>query len=286
MPSPQTLRDDDTLTRAPLRVVVHGAAGRMGEGIIAACAQRDDMRVIAAIERADHPRQGQHMVPRAPVISADLTAALAAGADILIDFSAPAAMITAAHAAAAAGVPFLTGTTGLTLDHTAALQLLAAQIPVLAAPNMSLGVNLLHGLVAQASRALGAEWDIEVFELHHRYKRDAPSGTALNLAHSAAAAQANARTLQPVRSGPDAPRRPDEIGLSAARGGDVVGEHTVFFLGDGERIELTHRATDRLIFVNGALRAARWLATASPGFYSMQDVLFSDPAQAPKPDVA
>lgn len=266
------LSDHSTTAQTPIRVAVYGAAGRMGEGILAACAMNEGFEVVAALVRQNHPRLGEHVVAHAPALSADLQKALG-GADVLVDFSSPGGMLVALEAAEAAGVPFVTGTTGLALEHHARLQKAAATIPVIAAPNMSLGVNLLQGLVARATRAL-EDWDVEIFELHHKFKRDAPSGTALGLARAAAAAVTPERALQRVREGGEALRQQNEVGLAALRGGDVVGEHTVFLLGEGERIELTHRATNRMIFVYGALRAVKWVVGQEVGLYSMQDVLF------------
>ncbi len=193
------LSDRSTTTQSPIRVAVYGAAGRMGEGILAACTMNDEFEVVAALVRPDHPRQGEHVVARAPALSSDLGKALG-GADVLVDFSSPAGMLVALEAAEAAGVPFVTGTTGLALEHHTRLQKASAVIPVIAAPNMSLGVNLLQGLVARATQALG-DWDVEIFELHHRFKRDAPSGTALGLARAAAMAVTPERALQRVREG-------------------------------------------------------------------------------------
>jgi 4-hydroxy-tetrahydrodipicolinate reductase len=256
----------------PAGVVVCGALGRMGRRILALCHADPELRLAGATVRPGSPQAGSQV--HGVTLREDLPAA-ATGADVIIDFTTPVHAIGAARLAADAGVALVVGTTGLGADAHAALEAAAQRVPVVWAPNMSVGVNLLAALVDRASRALGAGWDAEIVELHHRHKRDAPSGTALALAEAAA----RARGLDPhaarrsVRDG-DVGARPDgEIGVMALRGGDVVGEHTVFFLGGGERLELTHRATDRDVFARGALRAARWAVGRPPGLYGMREVL-------------
>ena len=196
-------------------------------------------------------------------------------ADVVIDFTTPAASLAHAKACAARKVALVVGTTGFSAQAKAELAGFAATIPILMAPNMSVGVNVLFRLVAEAARALGSAYEVEIFELHHRNKKDAPSGTALRLAEVAA----HALGLDPQtaavydRHGDTGERKPGTIGLQTLRGGDVVGEHTVLFLADGERLELTHRATSRENFARGAVRAARFLVGKPPGLYDMQDVL-------------
>jgi 4-hydroxy-tetrahydrodipicolinate reductase len=179
------------------------------------------------------------------------------------------------RAAAAAGVRIVVGTTGLGPEDKQVLAEAATKTPVVFAPNMSVGVTVLLKLVADAARALGPGYDIEIVEAHHKAKRDAPSGTALRLAE--AAAEGAGRDLGKVgryeRHGDIGPRTPDEIGIQTIRGGDVVGDHTVFFLGLGERVEITHKASSRDTFARGAVRAAEWLASKGPGLYDMRDVL-------------
>jgi 4-hydroxy-tetrahydrodipicolinate reductase len=205
----------------------------------------------------------------------DRPAEMFAAVDAVIDFTAPAA--TAAHAALAAeaGCAFVAGTTGLEDEHRAALRAAAKRVPVVWAPNMAAGVNLLFALTERVAQALGPEFDIEIVETHHRHKVDAPSGTALALGEAAAAGRGVA--LRDVReSGRDGitgARARGAIGFASLRGGDVVGDHTVVFAGAGERIELTHRAASREIFANGAVRAALWTAGRAPGLYGMKDVL-------------
>ena len=193
---------------------------------------------------------------------------------MVIDFTAPAASLEHAKVCAGRGVALVVGTTGLSAGQKDELRGAGRKVPVLLAPNMSVGVNVLFRLVAEAARALGPAYEVEIVETHHRMKRDAPSGTALRLAEVAAGAlglAADAFVCQ--RQGETGARRPGTIGIQALRGGDVVGDHTVHFLADGERLELTHRASSRENFARGALRAARWLAGKKPGFYGMQDVL-------------
>jgi len=250
----------------------------MGEAIMAQAILSEDLEVVAAVEHAEHPHLGEHVVARAPALTADLAHAISAAApvDVVVDFSHHTSTVPAAEICRQHNVAFVTGTTGLQLDEQRRLEACATDIPIIAAPNMSVGVNLLLGLIDQATRALGEDWDAEVFEIHHRHKRDAPSGTAMALAQQIATSRNRdpEHTLQLVRSGREALREDHEVGLAALRGGDVVGEHTVFFFGDGERIELTHRATNRLIFVHGVLRAIRWVSGRTAGLYTMQDVLF------------
>lgn len=201
----------------------------------------------------------------------DKEAAFAA-CDVMIDFTNPEAAVAYAKIAAQMGKPLVTGTTGLSLDQQATLEKSAQIAPILQSANMSLGVNLLLSLVEKTAEKLGPEFDIEIFESHHRNKVDAPSGTALAL--GAAAAKGRGAALDSLavfdRQGK---RKSGNIGFSVFRGGDVVGEHTVTFAGAGERIELAHRASDRMIFAHSAVKAALWLKDRPPGLYSMRDVL-------------
>src|SRR6476469_2659350 len=197
-------------------------------------------------------------------------------ADVLVDFSAPDALEASRERAIAASVPILVGTTGLQPDHHARIEKAARQVAVIHAPNTSLGVNLLRQLVEEAASRLGPDWDIEVLEMHHRHKIDAPSGTALMLAQ--AAAKGRGSTIQElarfdrISEHPHA-REPGTIGYASLRGGSVAGEHVVILAADGERIELGHRADSRKIFARGALAAARFLAGKPAGLYSMRDVI-------------
>jgi 4-hydroxy-tetrahydrodipicolinate reductase len=201
-------------------------------------------------------------------VTEDVAAALL-GARVVVDFSLPAAVPELLRLAARQGVAVVSGTTGLT--DASILERAAQQIPVLWSPNMSLGVQVLADLAAEAARRLGPSFDIEISEVHHRKKIDAPSGTALRLAE----AIQKVRPLRPVtgREGNVGARTSEEIGVFGLRGGDVIGDHTVYLFGPGERIELTHRATTRDLFAEGALRAARWVVSQKPGRYSLADVL-------------
>lgn len=239
-----------------LRVLVTGAHGRMGRAVQRVVAESPDLVLAGAVDQGDDPWAVTDV-------------------DVVVDFTTPEATIGYARFAAERGVPMVAGTTGLTPPQKGELTQLATRVPILLAPNMSVGVNVLLDVVARAVAALGPGWDAEVVELHHRHKVDAPSGTALRLAE--AVAQARGASLAEVgryeRRGLVGERPAGEIGVQTLRGGDVVGEHTVYLLGDSERIELTHRATDRAIFAHGALRAARWVVGKPAALYSMADVL-------------
>jgi len=251
----------------------------MGRRVIQLAAGRDDVQVHAAIDRADSPLIGQ-VLDDGVVVTSNLETGLA-GCDAYIDFTTPEACAQAARAAMhAGGVAAVVGTTGLDPATVSELDRLAARAPVLVAANFSLGVNLVIALAETAARALGPEFDFEVMELHHRHKRDAPSGTALALAAALAAGrgQALADVLRTARSGEVGPRPDGEIGVVALRGGEIAGEHTALLIGDSERIELTHRAGSRDLFAAGALRAATWLAGRPPGHYAMRDVLGLPPS--------
>ena len=273
---------------AAKKVLLMGAAGRMGQAITRFIANGvvPGLQLAAAVDRADAPLAGQDAGTAAGVralgvrISGDLAAALAARPDVAVDFSFHAASAAAAPALAAAGVPWVVGTTGLGAAEQAAVAQAARKIPVVLSANMSLGVNLLYALVAQAARALaGLRYDCEIIERHHRRKKDAPSGTALYLGE--AAAQGFGWNLKDVavdgRTGIPGERPEKEIGFHAVRGGDIVGDHTVLFAADGECIELSHRATSRDTLAIGALRAAAWLPGRPPALYGMGDVLGLNP---------
>ena len=276
---------------AAKKVLLMGAAGRMGQAITRFIANGTvpGLELVAAVDRADAPQAGQDAGTAAGVralgvrISSDLAAALAARPDVAVDFSFHAASAAAAPALAAAGVPWVVGTTGLDAAEKAAVTATAGKIPVILAANMSVGVNLLYALVEQAARALaGRGYDCEIVERHHRRKKDAPSGTALFLGE--AAARGFGWKLADVavdgRSGLPGERPAQEIGFHAVRGGDIVGDHTVLFAAEGECIELSHRATTRETFALGALRAAAWLPGRAPGLYGMRDVLGLNPGNS------
>ena len=264
-----------------MRIGVLGCAGRMGRAVLAEVLAADDLVLAGGVEPAGHPAIGQDLGSLAGTDPVGLVAqrdapALIRAADVVIEFSTPAATLGHAESAAAVGIPHVIGTTGLSSAEAAALRAAAQAIPVVWAANMSLGINLLQGLVEQAARALPADvFDIEVVEMHHRHKVDAPSGTALALGRAAAAGRAVDldAVAERGRDGLTGARVSGRIGFAALRGGDVVGDHTVIFAGAGERLELTHRATDRRIYARGAVQAARWVPGRPPGLYGMRDVL-------------
>ncbi len=258
-----------------MKLAVNGATGRMGKAIVRLAAAAPDIELVGA--SAEPEMEGRDIGELAGVgtlgvaVSADVGAALA-GADVAIDFSLPAAVRPFLHAAVAERVPVVVGTTGLTLSDEEALQRASEKIGVLWARNMSLGVHVLAELVQQAVARLGADYDVEILDIHHRAKVDAPSGTALRLADAARAARPELEPLL-ARSGQVGKRSDTELGVFGLRGGDVAGDHTVFLLGPGERLELTHRATNREVFAHGALRAARWMCGRAAGRYEIGDVL-------------
>lgn len=262
-----------------MRVVIVGASGRMGLAITRAAVEMGDVMFVGAIDREGAAVVGRDLGELAglPAIGTRVTTDLAAvlgDADVVIDFSAASATFGNLAACANAGVPIVIGTTGLAAEVDAAAERAAQQIPVLVAANTSLGVTLLLELVRQAARSLPADFDIEILEAHHRHKQDAPSGTALALGRAASAGRDLEFQPGALRHHADGGARPaGAIGYAVVRGGDVVGDHTVSFLGAGERVLLSHQATDRAIFARGALRAAKFLSTQVPGRYEMGDVI-------------
>lgn len=251
-----------------MRIALLGAAGRMGQAVLDAGAGRPDIAFTAVLVRAGSPSHGQ--ITHGLAYGSDLKAALS-GADVLLDFSLPESTLQALEACLAAGKPLVTGVTGMDEAQKARLREAGKRIPVLAAPNMSLGVALLSRMAEQAARVLGQDFDIEVSEAHHRHKKDAPSGTALGLAE----VMAKARDAGPIDKSLErkGARQPGSIGFSVVRAGDIVGEHTVLFAGSGERLELSHKAQSRATFAHGALRAARWIAGKPAGAYTLADTL-------------
>jgi 4-hydroxy-tetrahydrodipicolinate reductase len=256
-----------------VRVCVLGPSGRMGCAVIAAAADRTDVRVSAAVDRQSALVIGTEVATGVRAGS-DFAAGFAA-ADVYVDFTSPDGTRAAAQAALARKTAAVIGTTGLGEEHERAVAELAKVAPVVVAANFSLGVNLVLGLVKQAARVLGPEWDAEVVELHHKAKRDAPSGTALAIARAIADGHGALydKVKRHTRDGDVGARPRGEIGVASVRGGDVIGEHTAYFFGAAERIEIAHRATSRTIFAAGALRAAAWVAGKPPGRYDMLDVL-------------
>ncbi len=248
---------------------IFGARGRMGQAIAQAAAEAG----LDVAGGTDGVAGGTIGAGGAPITTDP--AALAQAADVLIDFSVPAALDANLAACMAAGKPLVIGTTGLAESHHAAIDAAARTIAVLQTGNTSLGVNLLAALVREAAQRLGDDWDIEIVEMHHRHKVDAPSGTALLLGEAAAAGRNIALASHSARGrdGMTGPRKAGDIGFAALRGGSVAGDHMVILASEGERIELGHRAENRGIFARGAVKAATWIAGRAPGRYSMADVL-------------
>lgn len=242
-------------TNSPLRILLNGARGRMGHAI-AAAAPELGATIAAGVDAGDKP------------------AAFLADCDVIIDFSAHAATRPMLELAVAHGKPIVIGTTGHSAEDKKALLELAARVPCVWAGNFSVGVNLLFALTRRASAVLGADYDAEVVEMHHRFKKDAPSGTAARLLEIILEERRlTAAALRHGRQGITGERTASEVGIHALRGGDVVGDHTVIFAALGERLELSHKASDRSIFARGAVRAAHWVVSQAPGVYDMQDVL-------------
>jgi 4-hydroxy-tetrahydrodipicolinate reductase len=257
-----------------MRLAIVGASGRMGRAVVALAAAQG-IEIVCAVGTTDVGRDAGELAGVGPIgtcVVDGLAAVEHSAADVVVDFSAPNATLALAAIAAATGSAIVSGTTGLGEDALAALDRASKRVPVLWEPNMCVGVHVLGRLVAQAVAAL-PEWDVEIVETHHRAKVDAPSGTALRLAEKVRAARPATTRMVHGRQGKPGPRGADEIGMHALRGGDVVGDHVVHLMGGAERIELTHRATSRNVFAHGALRAARWLAVRSAGFYTLDDML-------------
>lgn len=251
----------------------------MGRAIIRVIAETSGTVLAAAVERPGSAEAGKDAGLLAGVgelgVVITTSAPLAGVTDVWIDFTSPAATVANVNAAAAARAGMVIGTTGLSDAQKTEIAELAQRSPVVLAPNMSVGVNVLLKLVSDATRALGEAFDIDIVEAHHKMKRDAPSGTALRLAEAAAEGRgvALASVVCYERHGDIGPRPAGEIGIQTLRGGDVVGDHTVFFFGPQERIEITHRASSRDAFARGAVRASVWLSGRAPNLYDMRDVL-------------
>jgi 4-hydroxy-tetrahydrodipicolinate reductase len=239
-----------------IRLLVHGASGRLGQAI---------MRIAAASDQFDPRGAGR----------SDDKRRLADWSDVAIDVSAPEATLELLAVCQAAAKPLVVGTTGHSSTQIGELRAAAHELAIVLAPNFSVGVNLLFWLTAKTEKILGPEFDVEIVELHHRLKKDAPSGTAKRLAEIIGTGRKldYEQQVRHGRHGLVGERSPKEIGMHAVRAGDIVGEHTVYFAGPGERVELVHRAASRDTFAQGAIRAARWVADQKPGLYDMQDVL-------------
>jgi 4-hydroxy-tetrahydrodipicolinate reductase len=262
---------------ADVRIGVLGCNGRMGQAVLRAVAERPEAAISGAVARS---RVGEDVgevagMGRLGIVVTNDAGALFKASDAVVDFTLPQATAGHANLAASTGTAYIVGTTGLGAAEQAAVDEAARFVPVVQAANFSLGVNLLAALVRQAARVLDADFDIEIVEMHHRHKVDAPSGTALLLGN--AAAQGRGVSLDDVadrgRDGHTGARIPGHIGFAALRGGDVAGDHTVLFAGPEERIELTHKAGNRMIFARGAIKAALWATGRAPGIYGMAEVL-------------
>ena len=263
-----------------IKATVSGAAGRMGRAIIGAINSAEGVRLAGALERKGHLNLGQDAGQLAGIgdIGIPLVSeieSLLGETDVFIDFSSPDAALLSVEACVKEGTPAVVGTTGLSPDQVTALTLFSRTIPVVFAPNMSVGVNLLFKLAKEAALSLGDGYDVEIIEAHHRNKKDAPSGTAMHLAEVVAGALGRDldQTACYSRRGLIGERGMDEIGIQTIRAGDIVGEHTLILAGPGERLELTHRAHNRDNFALGAVRAARWIVNQPPGLHTMADVL-------------
>lgn len=240
-----------------IKILVAGSKGRMGQSILRCAAAEDEIKVFGTLDKGDSIKDH-----------------LQSGA-VIIDFTSHSATPLFVKAAEEVGCPMVIGTTGFTDSERSMIVRASKSIPIVLASNMSVGVNLLFKLVQMMSSALKADFDIEVIEKHHRHKKDSPSGTATRLVELIAQEKKVelSKAARYGRSGDIGERKKDEIGIHSIRGGDFVGEHTIVFAGDGETLEITHKASSREIFAKGALKAARWVAFAKPGLYDMQDVL-------------
>lgn len=263
-----------------IKIGIVGAAGRMGQALINACGENDGVSLAAAVERPDSPALGRDAgeiagLPRCGVTVVDDLAAVIEDIDVLIDFTRPESTLHHLELCRQAGKRLVIGTTGFTPEQKMVIEAATASISVVLAPNMSVGVNLCLKLLDMAARVMGDYTDIEIVEAHHRHKVDAPSGTALRMGE--VVAHALGRELSDCavygREGITGERDRKTIGFATLRAGDIVGEHTVMFADEGERVEITHKASSRMTFAKGAVRAAVWLMARQPGFYDMQDVL-------------
>lgn len=263
-----------------IKAIVAGCAGRMSGRIISLIQKTDDIILAAGFERGDHPSVGRDIGEVLGIgklgtqIAKDIQEVISEG-DVIIDFTHHEASLNNLRVAVEYGKPIVIGTTGFNQNEMEEIAGLARKTPCVLAPNMSAGVNVMFKMVKEIAAILGEDFDVEIMETHHRFKKDAPSGTALKLAHILATSLN--RDLDQVavyeRKGIIGERRSDEIGIQVFRAGDIVGEHTILFGGIGERIEFTHRAHSRDCFAKGALRATRWIINQKNGLYDMQDVL-------------
>lgn len=266
-----------------MKIGIVGCAGRMGRMLAQTILAHEKAALSGGTEHAGSQFVGSDIGSLIGADSTGLTVGdsakeLFSASDVVIDFTTPMATVFHAGLAAETGTALVVGTTGMGVDEMSELAGAAASVCIVQAGNMSVGVNLLCGLVEKVSATLGEDFDIEIVEMHHRHKVDAPSGTALMLGEAAATGREADldKVSQRVRDGHTGPRKAGDIGFATLRGGDVVGDHTVIFAGEGERIELSHKAASRAIFANGAVRAALWTEDRVPGLYSMKQVLGLD----------
>ena len=253
-------------------IIVIGAAGRMGTQIIASLGATQDVKLVGAIEAVGSPALGKET---GGVRMTDSLDKIMSQADVVIDFTSPTVTISNLEIVAKYGKSAVVGTTGHSAEQKKSIESLAKKIPIVMASNMSVGVNVMWKVIAEAAKALGPSFDIEVLEMHHHLKKDAPSGTTMTTAEVLAKATGRDLTKDAIthREGIIGERKPNEIGIQTLRGGDIVGDHTVYFAGNGEMLTVTHRATSRDTFAQGAIRAAEWVTGKKPGLYSMADVL-------------
>lgn len=263
-----------------INIAVNGAAGRMGGRIITAIKETEGLQLAGALEMAGHPAVGQDAGLLAgcgplEVMIVDNHEQALQNAEVLIDFTFPEVSIKNVEICARLNKKIVIGSTGFTPEQRSVVEQYAQQIPIVLAPNMSVGVNACFKILKEAAKILGEGFDVEIVELHHNQKKDSPSGTAVRMGEIVADALGRdyQKTAVYHREGMCGARTKEEIGMQTVRGGDIVGEHTVYFIGMGERIEITHRAMSRDMFARGAVRAAGWIADQQPGIYDMQDIL-------------
>lgn len=275
------------------KLIINGAAGRMGRRIVALAVEGGYFDIVGAVDKAGHADIGKDVgVPAGiPALGVKIASEYPAGADVMIDFSLPDAAGAVIGYCEKNKVALVMGTTGLSDEQVARLERAGRKIPIVWASNMSVGMNILFRLVGKVAQMLGDDYDIEVVEAHHRYKKDAPSGSAITLARNIAGETGRdwPACAEYGRKGKDSPRQAGTIGMHSVRAGDITGEHSVIFSTLGETVTLSHRAHNRYTFASGALRAARWVVGKGPGVYSMGDVLGmkETPSQAdPKPEEA
>jgi 4-hydroxy-tetrahydrodipicolinate reductase len=263
-----------------IKIAVCGAAGRMGQRIIYSIIETEGVQFRGALERPGHPAIGQDAAllagcGRSDVLVTDNLNAVVTACDVLIDFTSPKVSLKNLEVCALQRKAIVIGSTGFTPEERLFAAELAKDIPVVLAPNMSVGVNVCFKVLKDVAKTLGNDFDVEIVELHHNKKKDSPSGTAVRMGE--VVAEALGRDYNKVanyhREGICGERTKEEIGMQTVRGGDIIGEHTVYFIGMGERIEISHRAMTRDMFSRGSIRAAKWVAGKKPGLYDMQDVL-------------